>query len=179
METAVVDQDIAKKWKWPGSKTPGDIALDWWERAGRLEKKVQGYAKKELDKFKTDPVITEQIDSLLKMHTELLDAGQALYVDLIDSQVAIMGDIDAVGLIDDLEKLLGDLFEKLKNEFPPPDHAPGHAERKESIERALTQLEETLVSFLQRRGLSEEVIRAHLDKIIPLLEKVMITIGKL
>lgn len=169
----------AIQFRWPWSKTPDTLPSDFWEQAKQLGDKVYTYANQRINEIKTDRAVATRIDDIQKTYASLLEAGVALSAEVTALEHVQGSDVNANGLIEDMEKVLGELFEKLKSEFPPPDQAPSHQQRKESIHKALGYVEETLVTFLEQRGMSEEAIRAQLDKLLPLLEGVMIMIGNL
>lgn len=160
---------------WPWAE---DSVSDFWGQLEYLGDTVHEYAAASLKEFKTDALVATHIEDIEKMFSELLEAGAALQADMMALETAQKRDTEH-DFIKDMENVLGQLFEKLKEQFPPPDHAPGHAERKETIHKALVQIEDALMTFLHRWGMPEEAIRMHLSKIILPLENVMVMIGKL
>ncbi|KAH9834880.1 uncharacterized protein C8Q71DRAFT_908722 [Rhodofomes roseus] len=61
-----------------------------------------------------------------------------------------------------IEEVLADLLEKLKDEFPPPDHAPNHIERKGNASLVLGRVEEAIIGVVVQHGMEEEELRARL-----------------
>ncbi|KZT64316.1 hypothetical protein DAEQUDRAFT_38953 [Daedalea quercina L-15889] len=79
----------------------------------------------------------------------------------------------------DIEKLFADLLEELKEQFPPPDHAPNHEERKGNVSLVIRKAEEAFIKFGMQHGMSEEQLRTRLEPIMKHVEDVVVTIGDL
>ncbi|KAH9834881.1 uncharacterized protein C8Q71DRAFT_766877 [Rhodofomes roseus] len=78
-----------------------------------------------------------------------------------------------------IEKLFADLFEELKDQFPPPDHAPNHEERRGHVSLVIRRVEEVLIKFCVQHGMQEQHARARLGPIMKHVQDVVVTIGDL
>lgn len=162
----------------PWTKKQGNALsnqTDFWKELERLGDGVHQYAEEAINTLKLDPVVTARIEELKERWDNFLDAWNALHVDLMALEAVQKRDVNT--LVDGIAEILAKVFERLKTQFPPPDQAPNHEQRKKSIHEALTQIEEALVTFLSELGMSEDVIRAHFSNFMPPLENVMVTIG--
>lgn len=152
------------------------IRWDFWDQLSKFPQKAREFAEYRLSKFKSNPVILAKIEEIQALYAELIVAGKEFQERVVAAAQAQGVDPDEV--LKELEKLMGSVFETLKSEFPPPDHAPQHEERQANVHRALVKIEAALVDFLQRLGWSEEEIRVELDKLIPPIERVVVMIGE-
>lgn len=77
---------------------------------------------------------------------------------------------------------LQEVLKELQQAFPPPNHAPGHAHRQNMTRIVFGKAEAALLNFAQKHGMPEDKIesfRASLDRINPLIEKLVVTTGDL
>ncbi|KAH9921755.1 uncharacterized protein B0H18DRAFT_956494 [Fomitopsis serialis] len=78
-----------------------------------------------------------------------------------------------------IENILANILEELKDRFPPPYHAPNHAEREGNVTLVVNITEEALIKFGVEHGMSEEEFRVRLDPIMKNVEEVIVAIGDL
>lgn len=76
-----------------------------------------------------------------------------------------------------VEKVFDDLLEELKNQFPPPDEAPNHAERRGNVSLVIHKVEDAFVKLCVQHGMAEDELRVHLDPIMSGIETVVVTLG--
>ncbi|PCH36339.1 hypothetical protein WOLCODRAFT_20482 [Wolfiporia cocos MD-104 SS10] len=78
-----------------------------------------------------------------------------------------------------LEDLLENLIKQFKAEFPPPDQAQGHDERKERVGKFLDRVMSVMMGFCVEHGMEEKATREILEKIRLQIEFLVVTIGDL
>ncbi|PCH36328.1 hypothetical protein WOLCODRAFT_157043 [Wolfiporia cocos MD-104 SS10] len=96
-----------------------------------------------------------------------------------------------------IEQATKTLVELLEEQFPPPSQAAGHEERKAEVAAFLSQVENTLVGWMETMGPSDSHsvathgmggvnhivdavdLKAHLDNIRPHIENLLVLIGDL
>lgn len=78
-----------------------------------------------------------------------------------------------------IETTLANIFEELKDRFPPPDHALSHVERKGNVTLVVNIVEEALLKFGVEHGMSEEQLKMRLAPIMKHIEDVVVAIGDL
>lgn len=76
-----------------------------------------------------------------------------------------------------VETIFDDLLEELKNQFPPPDEAPNHAERRGNVSLVIHKVEDAFVKLCVQHGMAEDELRVHLDPIMSGIETVVVTLG--
>ncbi|KAI9460433.1 hypothetical protein HD554DRAFT_1586953 [Boletus coccyginus] len=70
-----------------------------------------------------------------------------------------------VGIVNDLEKI------------PPPDEAPGHAERAEMVNRILDDVARELIKLATRYGIEEEVVTSYINALKPPVQTLTVAVG--
>lgn len=151
----------------------------FWREVATSSDKAREYAEARLNDFQSDPEKTAQITEFRALDNELVTAGNELQAVVDNAAQAGNADAQHVNENDgNSEKPFGSIFERLQAAFPPPDHAPGHEERQRSIHNALAEVQTALANFLLQLGVPEESFRGVLDKLFPVLERIMVLIGK-
>ncbi|KZT07299.1 uncharacterized protein LAESUDRAFT_123182 [Laetiporus sulphureus 93-53] len=154
--------------------------MSFWEDLMKLGGRAKQYSEYLMStvKAENDAAVGYKLHRMRSAVGQLvLDAG-ALRRDVEASAYRVHGEsMEDIGK--KLDSLMAELFEQLKVMFPPPDHAPGHLERKEKVDAALGKLEEALIHFGVQCGVSEESMRAHTANIIRTIEVIAITTGDL
>ncbi|KAF7302031.1 hypothetical protein MIND_00769500 [Mycena indigotica] len=80
--------------------------------------------------------------------------------------------------MNDLQRGFAKVLEELNTLFPPPDHAPSHAERQAAVQTALTKIGAVLVSVLGPLSGDEEGVAKTWDTVIqPPLLSVVVLVG--
>ncbi|KAH9905553.1 uncharacterized protein B0H18DRAFT_964845 [Fomitopsis serialis] len=77
----------------------------------------------------------------------------------------------------DIEKVFEDLLEELKEQFPPHDQAPNHAERRGNVSLVVRKAEEAFIKLGVQYGMPEKQLRKHLDPIMKHVEDIVVIIG--
>jgi len=141
----------------------GDIfSADWWSDA--LPEAIATYAWQAVDNLAPD---------LLATIEEVRTSGERLMADL--SIVAAQSD-DISGK---LERVLMRVLEDIQGNFPSPDRAPSHSERKGSISMMLMHMEDAIVQLGADTGIPETDMRLHTGEILSSIEDLVVTVGDL
>lgn len=69
------------------------------------------------------------------------------------------------------------LFEELKEQFPPPDEAPGHEQRMTMINTVLDRIEECFLQVVGKLGVSQELLKSLTGSLKSGIKHVVVTIG--
>ncbi|KIK41128.1 hypothetical protein CY34DRAFT_13229 [Suillus luteus UH-Slu-Lm8-n1] len=69
------------------------------------------------------------------------------------------------------------LFEELKEQFPPPDEAPGHEQRMTMINTVLDRVEECFLQVVGKLGVSQELLKSLTGSLKSGIKHVVVTIG--
>ncbi|KAI9460050.1 hypothetical protein HD554DRAFT_2134648 [Boletus coccyginus] len=80
---------------------------------------------------------------------------------------ALTGELEGIfmGIVNDLEKI------------PPPDKAPGHAERAEMVDKVLDDAAQGLLKLTARYGIEEEIVITYLAALKPMVQALTVTVG--
>ena len=78
---------------------------------------------------------------------------------------------------DDLSALFESILEQLAKEFPAPDKAPNHEERRSLVRETLRRLEEGTLSLSEKWGVPENTARELFLTIGPVVESLVVTTG--
>jgi len=156
-----------------------DGALDeFWKGAVALGDRAQQYSAYLMDGIASDvPTVAGTVHHIRTTMSQIIVATGDMKGEMYSA-----ADVHGEGLDDilsSIEKVLADLFEKLKEEFPAPDHAPSHEMRLGNVSMILERAEDAIVRVGVDHGMSETKLRAHLDKLRPLIVDVVVTIGDL
>ncbi|KAG2056206.1 hypothetical protein BDR06DRAFT_932867 [Suillus hirtellus] len=82
-------------------------------------------------------------------------------------------------ILEELRNTLHVLFEELKEQFPPPEEAPGHENRTLIINTVLDRVEETFLRVAIKYGASEEVLKNHTSSLMSGVRHIVGIIGDL
>ncbi|KAG2114640.1 uncharacterized protein F5147DRAFT_834485 [Suillus discolor] len=82
-------------------------------------------------------------------------------------------------VLEELRNTLQVLFEELKEQFPPPEEAPGHENRTLIINTVLDRVEETFLRVAIKYGASEEVVKNHTSSLMSGVQHIVGIIGDL
>ncbi|KAG2139746.1 hypothetical protein DEU56DRAFT_800065 [Suillus clintonianus] len=80
-------------------------------------------------------------------------------------------------ILQELGNAFSALFEELKEQFPPPEEAPGHEKRMAMINTVLDRLEEIFLHVAIKVGASEELLRSLTSSLKSGVKHVVVTIG--
>ena len=76
----------------------------------------------------------------------------------------------------ELEGVFATIANDLKN-IPPPNKAPGHAERAEMADKVLDDASQAIVNLATRHGIEEEVVTTYLLALKPHVQALTVVIG--
>ncbi|CCM02530.1 uncharacterized protein FIBRA_04632 [Fibroporia radiculosa] len=175
------------------------LPADLLERIINFGGQAQRYAERLIESTITENAapVASQVRRVRNVLHDAISAAHALELDLRDtatgllassnshspvSDEAVVDKVHTEGLQDlknGLERELMKLFDELKAEFPPPDHAPSHEERAGNITAVLKRAEDVIVRFSVARGVDEAHLRAHLDGLLPHVAVILVTTGDL
>ncbi|THH28857.1 hypothetical protein EUX98_g5334 [Antrodiella citrinella] len=79
----------------------------------------------------------------------------------------------------ELDHLLHQTAENVKEMFPPPDTALGHKGRETSIRLVLATVQDKIVDLAVKHGMNESVVRLHTSEIVQAVEHIFVFIGDL
>ncbi|KAF8548040.1 hypothetical protein OG21DRAFT_1423796, partial [Imleria badia] len=146
---------------------------DFWEIAKKSEKNLQDYVHSLLEAAATYFKSTKFTDITSAMN-HIVSATTTFRDNIKDALNARNITIDAftqelegvfTTIVDDLEKI------------PPPDKAPGHAERAEMVDKVLDDASQALIKLATRHGIEEEVVTTYLLALKPQVQALTVVIG--
>ena len=76
----------------------------------------------------------------------------------------------------ELEGIFATIVNDLEN-IPPPDKAPGHAERAEMVGKVLDDASQAILKLATRHGIEEEVVTTYLLALKPHVQVLTVVIG--
>ncbi|KAG6382008.1 hypothetical protein JVT61DRAFT_639 [Boletus reticuloceps] len=146
---------------------------DFWEMVNKSEKRLQDHVHRLLEGaasyFKT------------AKFTDVTSAMNHIVSATATFRNDIKGALDAHHItFDTLTKQLEGVFTAIANDLekiPPPDKAPGHAERKKMVDKILDDTEQALIKLTSSYGIDEVVITTFLSALKPHVLTLMVTIG--
>ena len=135
--------------------------------------------------------VTDQAlnDAARELHVpDKVEEFRSTFRDIISTSAELrenMSELTQKGMsLDDISNELSIAFEVIleymKETFPPPDHAPGHEDRERMVQTIFEKVEEAILNFAQKHGMSEDgqkKVRETLDRLKPHLEKLVIIAG--
>ncbi|KAJ6475673.1 hypothetical protein DFH09DRAFT_446238 [Mycena vulgaris] len=150
---------------------------DFWQRTRELGDRARRYGDKLLkDAAEKSQDVREKIGELTGRMEALLRGAAALHEELHTS--ATLQSVDAIS--EDLDRAFAAVLEALRERFPAPDQAPGHAERREAVGVALEKAGAALMGVCVKYGMDEERARQHWDGAMrPAVEAVVVLLGDL
>ncbi|PCH36329.1 hypothetical protein WOLCODRAFT_166848 [Wolfiporia cocos MD-104 SS10] len=151
---------------------------NFWRRATELGERAQRYAEHLANEAVKDiPEVANQFRNIKDTVASVITITSE-FKDEMSSNAEVHQE-NLEDFSEGLSRILDELFERLKDEFPPPDHAPSHEERQEKVSIVFSRVEEAIVHFAGERGMSEERVREFMDRIRPHIEDLIVTIGDL
>lgn len=78
-------------------------------------------------------------------------------------------------------KVLERVMDEVRAEFPPPDHAPSHAEREAIVDYALGSVSAAMKDVFRGLGVGEENVErlsGSFDRLLNILRKLLVIIGE-
>lgn len=80
-------------------------------------------------------------------------------------------------VLEEFQNTFRALIEELKEQFPPPEEAPGHEKRILVINAVLDRIEGTFLQVAIKHGASEEVLKNHTSSLMSGVGYIVVTIG--
>jgi hypothetical protein len=149
---------------------------DFWERAANLGGRAQQYTNDILhDAAASYATVADKIDGFKQSMTNVVSSTSELRREIQIAAWARGINLHRVSQM--LSSELAIVFEELKVEFPPPDHAECHDDRVNIISRALVMVEDAVVCVGAAVGVSEVSTRAHFRDVSPHLQSALVIIG--
>lgn len=154
--------------------TTASTPQDFWECALSIGQKAHDYATHLVEDAvkNVEPTVAVKMNHVVSTMHVIVSDTEALKNTIAQAQGASLDDIK-----NGIEKVLADLLEELKEQFPPPNQAPTHAERKGNVSLVLNKIEGAFVKLCVQHGMSEEQLRIHLDPIMRNIETVIVILG--
>lgn len=156
-------------WQWPWEQEDNSLER-FWHDLPELYNKAVAFAEHERDELiRFYPEVVSKVQELEQAGKDLVHAaGQFDF-----------GHLDGEGqLAEKWAAVVEAVYTKLQEEFPPPDQAPSHEERKKMVGRALSLVEDQFVIVMgPHLGMDEQDIREKFGKVRDAVEKVVVMIG--
>jgi len=119
--------------------------------------------------------VKEHIDNIRDTMKQLVSTTEAFRTQVEDA-VKAKG-ITMEDVSNDLTTLFEQISEQLAKEFPPPDTAPSHQERREMVAVIMKRLEDGTVQICGKWGIQQETMRKLFSEIGPIIGKLIVLIG--
>lgn len=143
-------------------------------RLSALGSNARAYADEQVNELARQFNAHHEIDSYRAAIQAVVDGARQLEGTQLgtDMTKAIQEDMS-----DAIERALTKLFAELKAEFPAPDQALGHDERKAKIAEIMARARSVIVQIGVEHGLPEESMNMHLDALFPHIEYLIVLTG--
>ena len=153
--------------------TSPNTPQEFWECALALGQKTHDYATHLVEDAvkNAEPTIAVKMNHAVGTIHAIVSDVEELKNTIAQAHGASLDDIK-----NGIEKVFADLLEELREQFPPPDQAPNHAERKRIVSLVLNKVEDAFVKLCVQHGMSEEQLRIRLDPIMKKIETVVVTL---
>ena len=154
-------------------KPPVPPPSEFWEIAKKYEQTLQGYVHRLLESgaayFNSAnfTVISSSMNHIVNATATFRDNIQGtsdahnITLDMLTEELEGI----FMAIVHDLEKI------------PPPDKAPGHAERAKMVDQILSDTTWALVQLAARHGIEEEVVMQYLLVLIPQVQILTVAVG--
>lgn len=156
-------------WQWPWERED-DSLQRFWQDLPDLYNKAVAFAQHERDEFvRSHPEVLSQIRQIEQAGKDLVHAAGQFDFSHLDKDGELAEKWAAV---------VDAVYTKLQEEFPPPDQAPSHEERKKVVRHALGLVEDQFVIVMgPHLGMDEQDIREKFGKVRDAVERVVVMIG--
>ena len=147
---------------------------DFWEMAMKSEKHLQDYVSRLLESAAADLKSTKFTD--IKFAMDHIVSATATFRD------NIKGALDAHHITfgvftEELEGMFVAIRNKLEEKIPPPDKAPGHAEREEMVDKVLDDTARELMKLATRYGIEEGVVKTYIFALKSQVQALTVAVG--
>jgi hypothetical protein len=148
---------------------------DFWQSALALGIRVRKYTEDLVNSAVASLHVKEEVDKLKVTMRQLLSTIGTFRTEfeaVVNSRGHKMEDVSK-----DLSVLYAQILEQLATEFPAPDRAPSHQERRDMVTVVMKRLEDGTVSICERWGIQEESMRKLFSDIGPVVENLIVMTG--
>lgn len=145
-----------------------------WDKVTGLGPDIQGFADEFFQRGR-DFYPSDKITELRKSVDSVASTATTLY--RVVKEAAEQRGIPLYTVSKDLRDTFRVLFEELKEQFPPPDEAPGHKKRTIMIDTILDRVEECFLQVVGKLGVSEALLTSLTGSLKSGLKYVVVTIG--
>ncbi|KAG1763512.1 hypothetical protein EV702DRAFT_1157788 [Suillus placidus] len=118
---------------------------------------------------------SDRITELRKSVDSVASTATTLYQ--VVEEAAEQRGIPLYTVLRDLGNTFSDLFEELKEQFPPPDEAPSHEKRMTMISTVLDRVEECFLQVVGKLGMNKELLKSLTGSLKSGVKQVVVTIG--
>lgn len=145
-----------------------------WDKVTGLDPNIQGRADEFFQRGR-EFYPSDKITELRKSVDSVASTATTLYQ--VVKEAAEQRGIPLYTISKDLRDTFRVLSEELKEQFPPPDEAPGHEKRMTMINTTLDRVEECFLQVVGKLGVSEELLTSLTGSLKSGLQYVVVTIG--
>lgn len=145
-----------------------------WNKVAGLSPNIQGCTDEFFQRAR-EFYPSDKITELRKSVDGVTSTATALYQ--VVKEAAEQRGIPLYIVSKDLGNTFRVLFEELKEQFPPPDEAPGHEQRMNVINTALDRVEECFLQVVGKLGVSKELLTSLTGTLKSGIKHVVVTIG--
>lgn len=145
-----------------------------WNKVAGLGPNIQGCTNEFFQRAK-EFYPSDKISELRKSVDSVTTTATTLYQ--VVKEAAEKRSIPLHTISKDLGNTFCVLFEELKEQFPPPDEAPGHEQRMTMINTVLDRVEECFLQVVGKLGVGKEVLTSLTGSLKSGIKHVVVTIG--
>lgn len=148
----------------------------FWDKVTELGPKFQGHTDG-LFRYATELYPSEKITEFRASVRNITSTATTIYQDV--HEAAGQRGIPLDSMKGELENIFYVMSEELKEQFPPPEAAPGHETRTVMISTVLDRIEGGFLPFAIKHGVNEETLKTHLSSFKLHAQFIVVTIGTL
>ncbi|KAJ8592155.1 hypothetical protein M405DRAFT_813137 [Rhizopogon salebrosus TDB-379] len=148
----------------------------FWDKVTELGPKFQGHTDG-LFRYATELYPSEKITEFRASVRNITSTATTIYQDV--HEAAGQRGIPLDSMKGELENIFYVMSEELKEQFPPPEAAPGHETRTVMISTVLDRIEGGFLPFAIKHGVNEETLKTHLSSFKLHAQFIVVTIGDL
>ncbi|KAG2137165.1 uncharacterized protein EDB93DRAFT_1167834 [Suillus bovinus] len=146
-----------------------------WEKVMGLGSKIQGNVDELFENAKK--LYPAKMSEFKKSVNSVASTATSLHQ--VVKGAAAQRDVPFDSVLEELRNTLHVVFEELKEQFPPPEEAPGHENRTLMINTVLDRVEESFLRVAIKYGASEEVLKNHTGSLMSGIRHILGIIGDL
>ena len=148
---------------------------DFWERAISLGLCVQRYTDALLARIASIYHLDDSIASFKETIGGLVYNAKSFRVAVEEAAQKRGTSLDEI--TEEFTALFADILEEMKLNFPSPDKAPSHGERKLLVSDVMTKVEDGIIRLGEKIGMSDESLRSHMSDLRPHIEQLVVLTG--